>query len=128
MLEVAYYKVLFSLDGNDFSPFFIKANYLPLISVMLHLEHCWYIGKVSWFGFYKGLPVICKLPNFLGHWNFLVKKFRNFCMHKISEQRKCLQTYGSLDDKLFFIKEIVELLDKVEVLAEVFHKAEQFLE
>lgn len=49
-------------------------------------------------------------------------------MHKISEQRKCLQTYGSLDDKLFFIKEIVELLDKVEVLAEVFHKAKHFLE
>lgn len=50
-------------------------------------------------------------------------------MHKISEQHGCLHSYGSLDNRLgfFFSKKVIELQNKVEVLAQVFQKALEFL-
>lgn len=61
---------------------------------------------------------------------FLWNKFQSFIMHKISEQHRCLQSYGSLDHKclFFFLREAIELQDKVKVLAQVFQTAKKFLQ
>lgn len=64
-MDVTHYMVLSNLDGSDFSFFLRKANYPSLISLMLHLDHSQYTK--FFVSFFRYLPVIWMLLNFLGH-------------------------------------------------------------